>query len=96
MSKKTVVENVNEATEVVAEAVNDVVNENLTKLNAKDVVVTIGAGGLVILATLVSYEAIRKVFEKKNIKFRNPFAKKPTVAEVVEETVEAVAEEIKS
>lgn len=75
----------NEIKDVVVEATDEMKKE-VSKINLKDVLVTLGAGGIVVFAGIGIYNVITG----KEFKFKNPFAKKSKVEEIVDEIVDTV------
>lgn len=80
---------INEMNEVVENTAEEALNAS-QNLNAKDVAITIGLGTLVVGAVVLVVKAI------KSKKFKNPFAKKSKLEEVVDEVTDSIEEVVQA
>lgn len=80
-------ENINEMNEVIENTAEETLN-GMQNLNAKDVAITLGLG-TVVVGTIV---LVIKAIKDKKFQFKNPFAKKSKLEEVVDNATDVIEE----
>ena len=81
----------NEINEVVENTAEETMND-LQKLNAKDIAITAGLGAVVVGAVVL----VVKFVKGKKIHFKNPFAKKSAIENVVDEVTETIEDVVQA
>lgn len=77
--------------EVVENTAEETMNE-MQNLNAKDVAITLGLGTVVVGAVVLVIKAIKG----KKFQFKNPFAKKSKLEEVVDDVKDTIEEVVQA